>query len=354
MFKNTISFPTFIDRIKSGTESVLQELNLNEDSLATVPYSKILENPGDVAIGVNKVQIKYHLSVFGVFDALVVKHFIDGQVMIILHTTTVDHTRILQMAQILFDKLGLGIYDSDENFSFKEQDRVIELARDKQSVTQSIANVWQTEKYSIVLKYSIEPLHQFALFITRKVEKPIDRSIRRDVIADLLTIDLNKILIGNELSTSKLLTETGDLNCIDYTFALPDPQLKVFDIVTIRLFSSERRFTTDIQTHVTLHGSHQPSLKDIMEVCNKIIKMYGSDAGGSGELDIHEVEMLEHGKFWTGRNWYLNEIHGLYNTEDDHEKHIYDVNISNDPDDKGFTLFIWCYNSMIEYFTAAE
>lgn len=344
------SFPDFIEALKTGTDNVLHEIDLNENNFEVMPYSAILDNPGDIADGVNQVKLKTGLSIFGIFNSVLIKYYDSGEIAYYLYTVTREQTRILEFAKALFDQIDLGIYDSDKFYSFKQTDKVNDLANGRGD-GKDIVNVWQTEKYSILLQYRNEPRNQFSVIIRRKIKREVNTDSRKGTIHDLLNIDLNKILQQEEVAQEVNRLDDGSINFIDYTFNLSRPVLDAFNHVTIRLFSSERRFATNIQTHVTLVSTIDVSLKTKVNVCEKILKIYGSDWTGDSDLSIGEIEMLERNETWVGRRWHLNEVHGLHLTGDN-TSDVYWVEINNSVLENGFTLTVGCYNKLIEYFTA--
>jgi hypothetical protein len=90
----------------------------------------------------------------------------------------------------------------------------------------------------------------------------------------------------------------------------------------------------------------------MVEVVENLIKMYGPDNGGTEELEIHELDLLEDRRNWSGRHWGFNEVHGIFDLDNPNESMSYSVWISYDDLDSGFTLTILAYNSLIEYFIA--
>ena len=344
------SFPEFVDQLKVGTDNPLIALGVDEGTLIEAPYSMILDNPDDIASGVNRVKIKLDLSFFKMFESLLVKYYDDGRMTYLLYTTTINHKSVNEFANTLFEKLGLGVYDSDHNFTFRESHRAKDLATNNQQEKRSIMNCWLIDKYSICLSYSVNPLHQFLLTVTKTVERPIDRTTRRGTILDLVSLDLNKILDGKEIGKEIQPQENGDINCIDYKFKLDKTVLGVFDIIVIRLFSTERLYQRLTQTHVSLTSSVQRELPKLVKVCQDVMKIYGSDWNGNHDLDISDVEMIESSQYWTGRRWQLNEVNGLRTPNDD-STDVYWIELTV-TEDEGFKLFIGCYNQLEEYFSA--
>ena len=348
-FKNSKPFSTFIESVKTGSENILGEVDLNENEFEVMPYSVILENPSDIAAGVNKVKLKTRVSVFDIFDSVLVKNYDNGETAYIFYTVTKDHSRITKFSETLFEKLGLGIYDSDRDLTFKTTENIVKLAKGNGG-GRSIVNVWQTEKHSIVLQYRHQPLHQLSLIVTRKIERPVNTASRKGTINELLPIDINKIFSQDEISTETNLLDDGSLNCIDYKYHLTDKVLNAFDTITIRLFGPQKVFTTKTQTHLTFTISTDIPLQTKLDVCDKVIKIYDSDMNGYLDLDIGEVEMLENNEYWSGRRWSLNDTHGLHLPHDGGTE-IYWVEITNSMLENGLTLTVGCYNKLLEYLT---
>lgn len=343
-----IRFSDFIEKVKSGAANILSEVGLSESTFETMPYQSILDNPSDVAAGVNKVKLKTKISAFEVFDSVLIKYYDNGEVKYLFYTTSKDHLRINELSKTLFEKLGPGVYDSDHDLTFKNSSNIIALAGGKSE--RDVRNVWLTEKYSVVIQYRTQPLHQFALILTQQVERLVDTSSRRGTVYDLLPLDLNKIFLQKEISVEANFLDDGSVNCIDYRFKLDYKILNAFDTITIRLFSNEREFTIRTQTHLKLTCSKDIPLRTKLEAIQTIQAIYGSDWTGCGDLDIGEVDIIENNDYWTGRRWHLNEVHGLH-LPGDNSSDIYWVEVTNSTVEDGLMLYVGCYNKLIEYFT---
>lgn len=348
-FKKSKSFADFIESIKSGAENILDEVGLDENTFEILPYSTIIDNPSDHQSGVISVKLKRRVSVFSIFDTVLVKGFDTGEVSYVFYTTTRDHGSIINISETLFRKLDLGVYDSDRDFTFMDSAKVVALAKG-QNHERSIVNEWLTPRYSLVLQYSHNPLHQFSLIIKSILKKQVDTSTRRGTIIDILDIDINKTLLQDEISMETSLLDDGSINCIDYAIRLQEKALGCFDTITIRLFSKDRVFSTKTQTHLTFTNSTEIPLKEKISVCSKIMAIYGSDWNGHRDLDIGELDILDNNEFWTGRRWHLDELNAL-NISGSGKNDIYWVEITNSMNEKGLTLDIGCYNKLLEYFT---
>ena len=88
----------------------------------------------------------------------------------------------------------------------------------------------------------------------------------------------------------------------------------------------------------------------MVKTINRLVKIYGSDSDGVEELEIHELNILEEKRNWPGRLWSFNEIHGIYNVSNINENRSYSVSITYDHLGSRFTLTIFLYNNLMEYF----
>ncbi|MFN0293102.1 hypothetical protein [Pedobacter helvus] len=75
---NKTTLADFIESTNALDWNYRISLKLVQNSLKTASHAQLLSNPGDVADGVNRVEMKFESIFFGVFDGLVVKHRDEG------------------------------------------------------------------------------------------------------------------------------------------------------------------------------------------------------------------------------------------------------------------------------------
>jgi len=341
-----LSLRTFLEEIKKGNSDFLHLLNISGDSFVDASFEELLSNTDDVLSGVNRVQKNFSNTYFEIFDSCLIKHYDNRQVKFVFYTTTSDYNQVFKIATTLFSELGLGIYDSNRFTPFTNTNKIVLLADGKVTTNDNdIVHFWSLNQFSLLLQYKTAPLRQFSLMLTINPAKGKDKTIRRKgTILNILSTDINEALfLLEETDLRYNQTETGSIY-IDYDFCLPKKELGVFDKITIRIFDEKRVFRTNVQTHVTFIAS-KISVSEIAMVTEKLIAIYGPDDYSSEEMELHERETIEEGRFWLGRKWDLNEAHGLWDISDKGQKLLYSVSIDFEPNE-GFKLFILAYHRL--------
>lgn len=346
------AFDKFVADIKLGGDSVLEMIGLSENRFSEVAHDKLLDNPDDIAAGVIKVKTKFHLDIFGIFENALIKEHDNGDIKYIFYTTTTDPKKVIEIRDVLFKHLGLGRYDSDRHTSFQETEKIKSLANKKfTSDNDDLVNVWVLDKVTVLLQYRTNPLNQFSLFVTKTTRKSINRDIRRNgTILNLLKTNFSLLTMSQEESKHIELKE-GAIKFIDYNYTLPDNELGIFDKLQVRQFGEVKDPSFKVSTNLTFTLSRDFPIRRLIEVTEQLIKVYGDDDGGTGELEVHEIDMIERKTYWTGRSWNFNERHGIWDLENSEQRYAYTVTISYDSFDTGFTLTILSYNNLLDLFS---
>jgi hypothetical protein len=344
----------FLTEIKSENENVLQILGLNENSFKTVPYDQLLNNPADIASGVIGVKTKFKIRAFGIFDNILIKEHDNGDIKYIFHTTTRDYNKINEIADTIHSILGESLYNPEIHSSFTEKNKILNITRGSyESLTNELVDVWVIENITVLLQYRIDPMFEFSLIVTKCLPKEINRESRKNwTVAKYLKNDFSTIFSEQEDSKIEVLSDDGTVASVKYYYHLDSTELNVFDQVEIQQGGNQKDFSFQKSTNLTFTSAVDISLVAMVEVVENLIKIYGPDNGGIEELEIHELDILEDRRCWTGRSWRFNEIHGIYDLDNPNESMSYSVWISYDDLDSGFTLTILSYNSLIEYFIA--
>jgi hypothetical protein len=146
-------------------------------------------------------------------------------------------------------------------------------------------------------------------------------------------------------------TREGKNFFIDYLFVLPQRAMGVFDCVNIRKWDTSSNFDKGAYTAVTFYAAFGLTGDEKIAVMERLIQLYGPDDSGWGELEQHERDMLDGGKFYTGRRWTFNQQHGLVDPGNKSEQQSYEVDVYDFVDDKGFNVNIHGYNELISLFS---
>jgi len=347
---NQVSIEEFLLNLRDGDKSILNSLNLNESNFEDASQEELFSNEDDLACGVNRVQKNFDNTFFSQFENMLIKHYDNGDVKYIFYTQTRDTSKIFKISDFLFQEFGHGFFDDRKHTPFREKEKVLSLSQGKYlSNKDELLHLWFVDKYTILLQYRISPMRQFVLSITEKSNKELNQSIRTNgTILDLLKLDVNILLKENEYE-KEIKVEEGTIKFIDYFFKLEHLEFDIFDIANLRIFDGDREFRDDVQTHLTLMSSTKIPYEKMIRVSEKLIGIYGEDDSGSKELEIHDMEALEE-DYWTGRTWNFNEVHGLWDMDNDNEKMSYSVRIDYDEEDNGYKITILGYNSLWDYF----
>ena len=348
--RNTVSLESFLDALAAG-QPLLEVLHLSATDFEQASQQELLGNPGDIGDGVVAVDKKFDTLFFGLFDSLLVKHHDDGTARYFFFTTTQDADFIIRLSSMLFQKLGQGIYDSDRFTPFTEIDKIKSLSRGKYITPRdALFQTWMNDSYTVSIGYAISPMRQLRLMILERAKRQPDLAVRsKGTIADLLKLNLASVMAQVPLD-KQLTIEEGVLKFTDLYYRLTQPELNVFDVLKVRIFGPDASYSPQADVSLFFSTSGVVSFTHMLPIIERLIKMYGPDLAGEGQLESYEIEALQEGKYWGGRTWMLNEGHGMYDPNAEGQKTIYIVWAALDENNNGFTVDVTGYNKMLEYF----
>ncbi|RYZ25239.1 MAG: hypothetical protein EOO10_18810, partial [Chitinophagaceae bacterium] len=103
---NPTSIGDFINSTFIQNWNYTEALGLSPTSIRQATHDEILSNPGDVADGVVKVEMKFGTLFFGIFDSLIIKYRLDNSVQLMFYTETNQVASVLSFYQALKSNLG--------------------------------------------------------------------------------------------------------------------------------------------------------------------------------------------------------------------------------------------------------
>lgn len=348
--RNSVTLGTFLQKVFHDHKDPYDTLNLNRGKLEMATLDQILDNPGDVADGVNAVEMDFSTTYFSYFRTLVIKHQADGIIRWMFYDTIDNATTIINIFTELKSTLGEGFIEDQKFATFYQVDKVNALSCGRwHNANDEILHLWQNKKVTVLLNYQLQPLQRLLLSFTIHPEKKINTMIRnKGTLVELMQHDLHLLLIGTELK-AVTTEERGTTKFIDYTYELIPEELNYFNMVDIRLFSLTKFIAEETHTNVTYWSTHALEVKEVILLVDKLCRLYGPDNHGDEEMKPYEIELVENKEFWTGRSWDFNESHALINYDDKDHKYLYNFRLNYDPDDLGLTISIIGYNKMLEY-----
>ncbi|MFT4073647.1 MAG: TIR domain-containing protein [Dysgonamonadaceae bacterium] len=347
----SLSLTSFCQDLYTDSEvNILKLLKLSL-SCFTDATKYIDDNPNDKKNGVIAVYIKQNLKLFEAFDSCAHKIYKNGDKQYFLYTTTTDIEQITNISNILYEFLGIGLYDNRVRYSFKDINQIENIANGFcSSVRDECQTMWTiNNKHTLHLTYHINPLQQFVLSIDEK--KIIDRPniSRNDSLLNYLNFDINKI-IENSIQLYKA-EEDGKIKYIDYNTDLPKPFLNIFTKVKIRIFGENKLFDSDIQTHLFFYTINNIiKLDDIKSITKQISSIYGNDNSNLGELEDYEINNINEFGSWSGRFYCFNSEHKLNISNNRNEAPMYDIFLNYDEFlDEGLKLSVIGFNDLVNY-----
>lgn len=350
--RNSVPLENFLDALAAG-QSVFDTLHLTLTDFSQATQEELLANPEDIGDGVIAVRKKFDTLFFDMFDGMLIKQHDDGTARYFFYTTTQDANFVIKLSSLLFQKFGVGHYDSNKFSPFTETEKISRLARGKYITPKdAFAQAWMAEKYTVSMSYLISPLRQLMLLVTEKLEREPDLAVRnKGTIADLLKLDLQQVFTQPPLDKQQEIKD-GQLKFTDYYFRLSEPELRIFDVLKVRILGQDPTYSPQADVSLFFSTSDVVAFEQILPIVERLIRMYGPDLAGSNQLESYEIEDLQQGKYWMGRTWMLNEQHGMYDPSAEGQKTVYIVWLALDENDNGFTLDIDGYNKMLDFFTA--
>lgn len=239
-----------IAAVKSGERDFLSLLGTRPERFREATFEEIMSNEDDVLAHINRVQFNFNERFFDLFDGCLIKHNDAGDIEYIFVTTTRDAVSIIEMSEVMFEELGEGIFDNREFSSFREQDKIRNLAKGSYS-DQSDApmHIWSHENVSFCLYYRIIPLQQFTFSILVKAPEVEDNSVRKKgTILNYLKFDPQALLQEEPVHRQEEYSG-GTIRFVDYTYALEPKEWGLFNTIDLRIFSDKQAFNKFVQTH---------------------------------------------------------------------------------------------------------
>jgi len=349
---NSTALAAFLSSTFSNEWNYFEALNLKSNDVLEATHEQILSNPSDVADGVIKVEMKFGMSFFNMFDSLIVKYRDDNSIQLMFYTEMHQVAPIQSLYNQLKTNLGRGFVMDHKFSSFNDEGKIQSLAKGMyKSENDELIHVWNIGRFNFTLNYRVEPLRQLLFIVKMSPEKEIDLTPRNNgTILNILKHEIDTILDQQEIKAEPRL-ENNEVKFIDYTFQLDPPELDIFEEVRIRVFDKSRAINESIQTHITYYSKFEVDTSRTIVLCDKIASIYGKDNYGDSELQPHELDFLDDSDFWTGRSWLFNYAHGIQDLKDNTQSTLYGVTITADPNSDGLSLHILAYNKMKDYQT---
>lgn len=333
----------------------LNSLKLHSGQVQQVPFDTIIDNnPMDIADGVTRVETKFGMQFFDLFENLVIKHYNDGRIKLMFFTEIKNPNKPLNFYRKLREELGGGWHYESKFSTFEMIDKVSNLAKGKFETTKDeVFHTWHHGNFSFTLTFQIDPLRRLVFSVSCKIKEDIDHSIRtKGTIAYLLKNNVNQVLAGEPIKAKPHLIQ-GNVKFTDYYYKLNEPEFGIFELVKVKVFSNHRHIGTNTHSVVTYYSKYEVNTDKVLKLVDQLTTIYGTDDYGSNELGLHEVEFLEHSESWTGRSWLINQHHALQNLNNSSENTIYQVRLGLDnigeADDLGLNLSINGFNTLLEY-----
>lgn len=329
----------------------LAALHLHSRQVNEVPIEKLLmDNPMDIAQGVTRVETKFGTQFFDLFENLVIKHYGNDSVQLMFYTEIKNPNKPLYFYRALMTQLGGGYHFAPKFATFEMTDKVSALAKGKfEDEHDELLHSWHHSNFGFTLNFQLDPLRRLLFAVTYQPKKEIDHSVRnKGTLVSLLKQDLNEVLAGIPLNEAPH-TKDGKVIFTDYDYKLASPEFDIFNKVEVKLTGTHRQIRPNVHTVVTYYSKYEINTARVITLVDKLVDVYGADDYGYRELVLHEIELIENGEFWTGRNWLINQHHALQNLDEETEHTIYQVTLTLQPDDKGLNLYVIGFNTLLEY-----
>lgn len=347
--KHPLTIAQLVDAAQDEHWHYLSSLNLTSDSIQQVSYAQIMENPGDVAMGVNAVEVLFDRIFFDVFDGLVIKHHLSGEILMMFYTDNASADQVEAIYSALRNELGGGTL-MDHKFSSFKRENIVRVANgEQQNEKHEIVQAWLDGQFSYVLNYKLDPAKQLLFNFSWSPERSKDSKHRnKGTLIPYMTHAIDEILQQKETAL-KTTNDAGSIKFIDYSFDLQPPEFGIFEKAVIRIFSPERKLDPSVQCHLTYYSAFEVDTPSAIKFCDQLIGIYGPDDLGSRELEPHELDNLDDSEHFRGRTWTLNTRHGIYDLTDESQSQLYQLRLSSDPQEHGFSLHVGAFNRMLDY-----
>jgi hypothetical protein len=340
---------SFLDSTTAETWDYLDALQLKPGQLHQATHEQLMDNPSDVAIGVNKVEVVSGRYFFELFGSLIIKHHDDGEVRLMFNNTISDSAKVLALYEQLKGHLGGGIHYEPKFASFHDPAKVAAVAGGKyDGHADGLLHFWQKGRFGFTLNYKIDPLRQLVFIVTFDPEKVPDTQVRESgTLIGLLKHDIHEVFIRQEISATPV-SENGQVKFIDYTFRITPPELGLFELIQVRIFGTEKTMANVKSLLVTYQTRRKPESSAVIRLVDQLVKIYGMDGSGYAEMRPHEIDMVDEDPYWTGRSWLINQDHGLQDMDDPRQQTLYWINLTLNPED-GLNLSVLGFDDMQAY-----
>ncbi|ETZ22855.1 hypothetical protein [Pedobacter sp. V48] len=350
---NSMLSPTIVDLIHSTflpNWPYLESLKLKPSQLLEASYDMILSNPGDVAIGINRVQVVIDHDFFNAFNCLVIKHFTSGQTTLMFNAQINRAEPVIDIYNQLKDILGNGWTFEPKFSTFSEEEKINSLANGQfKQANDEILQVWNIGQFSVLLNYKLDPLSQLLLSISHQSKKEPDRHVRANgTLLNLLKFSPEQVITMPEVK-HEVKEENGAVKYVDYTFQLEESEMNLFDRVRLRIFDAEKKLDLSVQMHISYFSEFEMSASQVISLVNIVVGIYGADNSGMKEMEPHEVDQVEADEMWSGRSWTFNRAHKIYDHDEPDQSILYQASITGNPDQDGIILNILAYNQMLDF-----
>lgn len=353
--RNRTNLEDFIFATFTDDWHYLNSLHLHLRQVDQIPYERIFnDNPMDVADGVSRVETKFGMLFFDLFDNLVIKHYHDGAVKLMFYTEIKNPNKPLNFYRQLKEQLGGGWTYEQKFATFGMTEKVISLSKGKyESPKDEVLHVWNHGDFSFTLNFQLNPLRRLLFLVSRRVQKEIDRSVRaKGTLLPLLKNGINEVLSGQP-EREEPHSEQGKIKFTDYYYRLKEPEFGIFELAEFKVFATHRFIGPKVHSVVTYYSRYEINTDRVVTLVDQLVAIYGTDDYGYRELALHEVDMIEHSESWTGRSWLINQHHALQNLSEPSETTVYQITLiltnNDDPDDKGLHLTVNGFNTLMEY-----
>lgn len=296
----------------------------------------------DTKAGVIEAYYKNNITYFDIFDEIGVEINKNGERDYHLFTTTNDYNKITLLSKELYKTLGMGLYNDERHSTFRETEKIKNLALGKANNSKDeLITIWYFKHVTFSLKYLIKPQRRFMFSVMITPQKQV---IKRNIY-DALQNDYIAII---ESSNRISIEEKNDGYIEEYYSPLVKPEFDYFDTVTIIVFSKGLSFHNS--SNVILSNKDGIlDAKTLSLIVSELTLIYGLDVDGNGYLTGEEYELIENNEFWTGRSWDINIQHQAYDTESAGEEMMYGIHLSYFPQEEGLELTIIGYKAIIDY-----
>lgn len=349
--KNNPSLEEFCNILKINSNlNVLKILQLSLSSFVNAT-TYIEDNPEDKNNGVVAVYVKNAINLFDTFEYCVHKVFDNGDKQYLFYITTTDVQRIVNISNILYENLGIGLYDNRVKYSFKDINQIEDIACGYcTSDKDECSTMWLiNDRFTLLLSYFVNPLQQFVLSIEEKKLIELPNLRRNDSLLNYINFDLNEALKNSKEFYRK--NENNKVKYIDYIGNLPISFLDIFTKIKIRVFGDKKEFDQNLQTHLYFYTQNNILiLNNIQTATNRIISIYGKDNVNSGELEDYEIKNINQFGSWLGRSYTFNTENKLWNSKNKGESLLYDVRLEYDEfTEEGLCLSIIGFDKLVQY-----